>query len=257
MKLSIVTPVYNEPRVGQALDSILAQQHTAEMELHVIDGGSTDTTLAVLEGYRGDITRLVSEPDEGIYDAMNKGIALCTGDVVGILNADDRYSDPQVLADVLNAFQDDGVDACYGDQVFVNRNDRVVRYWKSGPYRAVRLYLGWMPPHPTFFVRRRVYEQFGVFDTRYQIAADYELMLRLLLKHGISVKYLDRVLVRMAKGGKSSPSTVNAARGSIEVVKAWRRNDLPFGYVASALKLARKPLQFLGHPTENQQRASR
>ena len=242
--------------MGQALDSVLAQQHTAETELHVIDGGSTDGTLGVLEDYREHIAGLVSEPDEGIYDAMNKGIGMSTGDVVGILNADDRYSDPHVLSDVLDVFEDEGVDACYGNQVFVDGNDRVVRYWRSGPYRASRLYLGWMPPHPTFFVRRRVYQRLGVFDTRYPIAADYEFMLRVLLKHRILVKYIDRVLVRMAVGGNSRPSPANIAAGSLEVFRAWRQNGLPLGYLAPILKLARKPAQYFSRPPESRRRGT-
>ena len=241
--------------MGQALDSILAQQDTAELELVVIDGGSTGGTMDVLEAYRDRLAVLVSEPDEGIYDAMNKGIGLCTGDVIGILNADDRYSDPQVLADVLDLFKDERVDACYGNQVFVDGNDRVVRYWKSGPYRAARLYLGWMPPHPTFFVRSRVYERLGVFDTRYPIAADYEFMLRVLLKHGISVKYIDRVLVRMAVGGNSRPSPANIVAGSVEVFCAWKQNGPPLGYLAPILKLARKPAQYFSRPPKSAREA--
>ena len=159
MKVSIVTPVYNDPRVERALDSILSQRFGGELELIVIDGGSTDETLKVLSKYQDRISILVSEPDEGIYDSMNKGIRLATGDVVGILNADDRYNDPFVLRDVSIAMNDPSIDACYGDLVYVDSKDRVVRYWKSGYYKPFKFYLGWMPPHPTFFVGRRLYEE--------------------------------------------------------------------------------------------------
>lgn len=245
MKLSIVTPVYNDPRISTALDSILCQQYEDDLELIVIDGGSGVTTLDVLERYRDLISILVSEPDKGIYDAMNKGIRLATGDVVGILNADDRYYDPVVLRDVVDAFRDPKTDACYGDLVYVNGQDRVVRYWKSGRYHPLKYYLGWMPPHPTFFVRKCLYEQHGSFDLQYTIAADYELMLRLILKHRISLKYLPRVLVRMSLGGKSNRSLGNIVMANQEVRQAWRNNNLSYGYLVPLLKPAQKMVQLV------------
>lgn len=253
MKISIVTPVYNDPRVSRALDSILSQEYDGELELIVIDGGSARPTLDVLERYRRDIAVLVSEPDRGVYDAMNKGIRLARGDVVGILNADDRYNDPFVLRDVAAALVDPGVDACFGDLVYVNSRDRVVRYWKSGPYRLVKFYFGWMPPHPTFFVRREVYRRYGAFDLDYPIAADYELLLRLLLKAKISVRYLPRVLVRMSLGGKSNRSVSNIIRANQEVWRAWRKNGLRFGYLVPVLKPGRKVIQFLRRPPHKSQ----
>jgi glycosyltransferase len=249
MKISIITPVYNDLRVGRALDSILSQQQDAELELVVIDGGSTDGTLDVLSRYDQYMSVLVSEPDGGIYDAMNKGIARATGDVIGILNADDQYPDSRVLRDVMAVFQEsETTDACYGDLLYVNDSGRPTRYWKSGAYRPSRFYLGWMPPHPTFFVRKRVYERYGAFDTRYTIAADYELMLRLILKCGISVSYLDRVLVRMTAGGKSNRSLGNIVRANLEALRSWRDNGLPFGYLVPILKPAQKITQYLHRP---------
>lgn len=248
MKISIITPVYNDPRVCRALDSILSQDYEGEPEIIVVDGGSTRSTLDVLERYRRHIAVLVSEPDRGVYDAMNKGIRLATGEVVGILNADDRYNDPLVLRDVATVLADNKVDACYGDLVYVDSKDRVVRYWKSGPYRPIRFYFGWMLPHPTFFVRRNVYEQYGYFDLNNPIAADYELMLRFLLKNKLSVRYIPRVLVRMSLGGKSNRSIGNIIRANIEVWRAWRKNNLRFGYLVPILKPARKWIQFVRRP---------
>ncbi len=248
MKLSIVTPVYNDPRVGRALDSILSQQHNEELELIVIDGGSTDDTLEVLDAYRKHVNVFVSEPDDGIYDGMNKGIARATGEVIGILNADDRYQDHLVLRDVTTVFQDPKIDACYGDLVYVDGKERIVRYWKSGPYRPAKFYLGWMPPHPTFFVRKQVYDRYGAFDTRFPIAADYELVLRLILKDKIAVNYLDRVLVQMSIGGNSNRSVGNIFRANLEVFRAWRCNNLSFGYVAAILKPSQKIFQYLRRP---------
>ena len=244
MKISVITPVFNDPRVARALDSILSQRHEHELELIVVDAGSADCTMEILEGYRDSLTTLISEPDEGIYDGMNKGIRHSTGDVVGILNADDRYADSHVLRDVLSAFDDESADACYGNLVYVNTHDQVVRYWNSGAPGAARWRWGWMPPHPTFFVRRSVYEEYGAFDLEFPIAADYELMLRLLFKERVRVKYLDRVLVRMAVGGASNGSISNIIKANREVARAWRRNNLSGGFLVPFLKPAGKVLQF-------------
>ncbi len=244
MRISVITPVFNDRRVGRALDSILAQRHGHELELIVVDAGSTDGTLEILEGYADRIATLISEPDDGIYDGMNKGIRHATGDVVGILNADDRYADIHALRDVLETFGDEDTDACYGNLVYVNDDDEVVRYWKSGAPSAAKWYRGWMPPHPTFFVRRRVYHDYGMFDLGFPIAADYELMLRLLLKQRVRVKYVDRVLVRMALGGASNGSISNIVKANAEVARAWRRNGLRGGLLVPFLKPASKALQF-------------
>ena len=245
MKISIVTPVFNDVRLARALDSIFAQRHRHELETIVIDAGSTDDTRQVLEAYRDRISVLVSEPDDGIYDGMNKGLRLATGDVVGILNADDQYSDPLVLRDVMEAFAHPGphVDACYGDIFYSNADGRVVRRWKSGGCARWKWYFGWMPPHPAFFVRKRVYEQYGMLDLRYPIAADYELMLRLLLKNGISVRYLNRTMVNMAPGGTSTASVKNIIKANLEVSRAWRNNRLRGGHLVPILKPARKIFQ--------------
>ncbi len=210
----------------------------------VIDGGSSEPTLRILDAYRDRITTLVSEPDSGIYDAMNKGIQRATGDVVGILNADDCYQGASVLSDVAEAFLSDNVEASYGDLVYVDRIDRVMRLWKSGKHARWKWYLGWMPPHPTFFVRRRVYQRYGLFDTNLRISADYELMLRFLLKYRIQVHYLTTVMVRMGYGGNSNKSVKNILNGNLEVLKAWHQNGLAFGYLAPILKPTQKIFQF-------------
>ena len=248
MKISIVTPVYNDPRVSMTFESILSQKYDGDVELIVVDGGSGKPTLDVLKRYRQHIAMMVSEPDRGVYDAMNKGVRLATGDVIGILNADDRYNDDQVLRDVAAVMKDPQVDACYGDLVYVNCKGRIVRYWRSGPCRPIKFYFGWMPPHPTFFVRKRVYEQYGNFDLSFPIAADYELMLRFILKHRIRVKYIPRVLVRMSLGGKSNRSLGNIVRANLEVWRAWKKNGLSFGYFVPVLKPARKLVQFICRP---------
>ena len=242
MTISVVTPVLNDVRVERAIKSILAQQYEPAPELIVVDGGSTDATLDVLAKYRDEIDVLVSEPDDGLYDAMNKGIRRARGDVVAILNADDHYVDPLVLRDVASCL--DGADACYGDIVYINRAGKVVRYWKAGRCANAKWYLGWMPPHPSFFVRRSVYERHGVFDVRYPVAADYELMLRFIHKAGIRVRYLDRVVVKMAIGGNSS----RIIRGNVDVGQAWARNGLRGGLLVPFLKPASKVWQLVARP---------
>ena len=244
MRVSIVTPVYNDKRVGRALDSVLAQELGSELEVVVIDAGSDRETLDEIDRRRDRIDVLVSEADSGIFDGMNKGIERATGDIVGILNADDRYSDRGVLSDVVQALSRDEAEVCYGNIVYEDSDGRQVRYWRSGPSRRLKWRLGWMPPHPGFFVRKEVYERHGTFDIRLGIAADYELMLRLLYQHGLRAVHLDRVLVRMALGGNSNRSVANIVRAAIEVRESWRMNGLGGGEVAALLKPVGKIDQF-------------
>ena len=245
-------PVFNDVRVGRALDSILSQKHEHEMEIIVIDAGSTDGTLAVLEAYRDRIAILVSEPDEGIFDGINKGIARTSGasnDVVHYLGADDRYSDPLVIRDVMDAFlSDEDIDACYGDQIYVSEDGRTVRYWKSGEYRKARVRFGWLPPHMAFFVRKSVYERYGAFDLRYPIAADQDFMLRLLFKHQIKAKYLGRVLVNMGAGGNSTKNIGRILKANLETARICWTNGLPGLFLFPVLKPVRKIFQLLSRP---------
>ena len=245
-----MTPVYNDVRVARALDAVLSQEFEGALETIVIDGGSKQDTLTILERYRSRLSLVISERDAGIYDAMNKGILRSTGDIVGILNADDRYNDKRVLHDVIEAFKDPQTQAVYGDLVYVDAQDRITRYWKSGRYRPWKFYIGWMPPHPTFFVRRSLYENYGCFDLRLPIAADYELVLRFLLRHRALTAYIPRVLVRMSTGGNSNRSIGNIARANREVLQSWRMNGLAFGYLAPLLKPASKVFQHVQRPSE-------
>jgi glycosyltransferase involved in cell wall biosynthesis len=250
MKISIVTATWQcAEMIGDCLASVAAQSHT-EREHIVIDGGSTDGTLALLQAHREQLAVLVSEPDEGIYDALNKGLVGASGDVVGLLHADDLYAHSKVLARVANAFDDPAVEAVYGDLVYVARQDtsRVLRYWRAGDYEPARLRRGWMPPHPTLYLRRSLYERFGMFDTRYQIAADYDLMLRMLTHldgNGEGrVRYLPEVLVRMRVGGVSNRSLRQLLRKSWEDYQALRANQVG-GVAALAWKNLSKLPQFV------------
>lgn len=247
---SIVTVVRNNPQVAEAVASVLGQDHAGRLEAIVIDGASTDGTLAALAPLRDRLAHLVSEPDPGIYEAMNKGLRLATGDLVGLLNADDLYQDDQVLSRVARAFEDPAVDLCYGDLVYVRAEDpsKILRYWRSGPPRPEAFQWGWMPPHPTLFVRRSVYDRLGLFDTRYRIAADCEFMLRVLLKHRLQAAYIPEVLVRMRAGGASNGSLKGILRANAEYRRAFRDLDLPCTPLLTPLKLARHAAQLLRRP---------
>lgn len=236
IKVSVVTAVFNgEKTISQAIESVLSQNYPA-VESVVIDGASRDATLSILEPYRPRLGKLISEPDEGIYDALNKGIRHATGDVVGFLHADDLFEDDGVLGKVAAAFEDPEVDAVYGDLVYVRHDnvERVVRYWKSGSYDQDTLARGWMPPHPTFYVRRSVYERLGGFDTRFKIAADYDTVLRFLAVGKIRATYIPEVLVRMRTGGISNRSLGTILRKSREDYAVVRRNKS--GGIATILK---------------------
>ncbi len=236
MKISVITAVFNKrDTIAGALDSVLAQSHP-DVELIVIDGGSTDGTLDVLQGYADRIAVLVSEPDQGIYDALNKGIKFATGEVVGFLHSDDVFADDDSLARVASGFIGEEIDAVYGDLVYVGRDNpqRVVRYWKAGMFTMGRLREGWMPPHPAFYAKRQAYERLGGFDTRYRIAADYDCMLR-FLSSGIMTVYVPHVLVKMRLGGESNRSLGNMLQKSREDYRALKANR-----VGGLATLARK-----------------
>ena len=252
MKISIVTVVYNNPQVGEALDSTLSQHLDPgdQLELVVIDGGSSDETLDVLERYRSRIGVLVSEKDGGIYDGMNKGIERATGDVIGTLNSDDLYQDDRVLATVLEAFRDGDAQVVYGDLVYVKADEpsKIVRYWKSRPYEDGLFERGWMPPHPTFFVRRQVYEEHGRFDLEFRLASDFELTMRFLTKTRVPFQYVPKVLVRMRMGGATNNSVRNVLNGNLESYRACKKNGLDVSLFFIVRKILSRIPQFFMKP---------
>jgi glycosyltransferase involved in cell wall biosynthesis len=228
VQITIVTAVFNRVHtVRGAIDSVQSQTHENVQHV-VVDGASGDGTLALLKACISSEAVLVSEPDKGIYDALNKGLALATGDVVGVMHSDDFFADERVLGDVANAFADPNVDAVYGDLEYVAAANpsHVVRHWRAGPYLPDRLAWGWMPPHPTLFVRRELIERWGGYDTRYRIAADYDWMLRYLGHAKIRPQYVPRVLVKMRTGGASNQSLQKIALKSWEDWLIMRRNRI-------------------------------
>ncbi|MFZ4855523.1 MAG: glycosyltransferase family 2 protein [Desulfuromonadaceae bacterium] len=228
MKVSIITVCYNsEAFIQDAIASVAAQRYQ-NFEHIIVDGGSTDDTLGIINRHRSCFSNIVSEPDDGMYDAMNKGIALATGEIVGILNADDFYAHANVINDIAAIFKDSFIDACYGDLEYVDslHTNKVLRYWRSGDYLTERFYHGWMPPHPTFFVRRSLYGKYGSFKLELGSSADYELMLRFLLKHRARAAYIPDVLVKMRTGGASNASLRNRLKANSMDRLAWRINGL-------------------------------
>lgn len=210
----------------------------------IIDGCSTDATVSIATANVRHQLKVFSDPDQGLYDAMNKGVRQTTGDIIGILNADDFYASPDVLQMVADTFRDESVDACYGDLCYVDYYDtgKIVRYWRAGDFHYRKFYWGWMPPHPTFFVRRSVYERYGLFNLDLGSAADYELMLRFIVKYRIRAAYIPEVLVKMRTGGVSNASLRNRLLANRMDRKAWAVNDLkPYPWT-----LWLKPLRKIG-----------
>lgn len=254
--ISIITATYNaDATITDCLKSIKFQ--TVPVEHIIIDGASTDNTLELVREISPH-ARILSEPDNGIYDAMNKGIGLATGEIVGILNADDFYTSPDVLAHVAAVFSDPSVAACYGDLQYVQgcavekstESFKIIRHWQSDPFCRSKFLWGWMPPHPTFFVRKEIYEQYGLFRLDLGSAADYELMLRFLFKHRIRAVYIPQVLVKMRVGGVSNASLANRIKANRMDRLAWEVNGLkpyPWTLLMKPLRKLRQFLWFKGN----------
>ena len=243
MKISIITVTKNDrDNIENCIESVLSQGYK-NLEYILIDGASTDGTVNIIKQYNGRISKWISEKDNGIYDAMNKGINMATGDVIGFLNSDDLYAGPNILEFVAEEFQNNDIDSCYGDLVYVAKDDtnQVIRNWKSCEFSYELFNNGWHPPHPTFFVKKNIYEKCGTFDTKYKIGADYALMLKFLVKHKIRVKYIPEVLVKMRVGGSSNENIFNILRANLECYRAWKENDLDI----SPLFIFKKPFSKL------------
>jgi glycosyltransferase involved in cell wall biosynthesis len=247
MRVTIITACYNSSAtIADTIKSVLAQSHP-NIEYIIVDGQSSDNTLEIVKSFGNKISKTISEKDRGIYDALNKGIALATGEVIGILHADDFYADADVIKNVVAQFYATAADALYADLQYVNRTDinKVKRYWKSGAYKHGMFLNGWMPPHPTFFLRTKCYQKFGNYSMLFTTAADYELMLRMLHKHKITITYLPQVIVKMRTGGVSNVSIKNRIRANAEDKMAWQLNNLKPRFYTFLVKPLRKIFQFI------------
>jgi glycosyltransferase involved in cell wall biosynthesis len=275
MKVSLITVSYNSARtIADTLKSVQSQTYK-DIEYIVVDGNSSDGTIEIVKQFlddsqdtmqgrtegalqdlsedlsknliniasQGVVTKFLCERDKGIYDAMNKGLAMATGEVIGVLNSDDFYCSNDVIEEVVRAFQQNNADCLYGDLNYVDPLDtsKIVRKWRSGSFRKENFFKGWMPPHPTFFVRKTCYEKFGKFDTQFKSAADYELMLRFLFKESCSAMHLPKVMIHMRAGGVSNVSLKNRIRANREDRLAWKINGLKPKWFT----LLRKPLSKL------------
>jgi glycosyltransferase involved in cell wall biosynthesis len=251
MKITVITVCFNSAAyIADALRSVDAQTWP-DVEHLIIDGGSSDNTLDIVAEHPRPWRLVTSEPDRGIYDAMNKGIRLATGEVVGLINSDDFYESPEVLAKVAAVFADPSIDACYGDLCYVRRDDttKIVRYWRSSPFEPGLFGRGWAPPHPTLFVRRSVFSRHGVFDLAYPIAADMELMARFFEVHGVRSRYLPEVLVHMRMGGASNRSLRSIIQQNREILRALRTHELSRSAVGFVFaKLLSRSRQLLSRP---------
>lgn len=254
MKITVITVCYNSAgTLADTLASVREQSYPG-IEHIVVDGASSDESMEIIRANGQHVAKVVSEPDHGIYDAMNKGIQLATGDVVGFLNSDDVFAHNDVVTRIAQTMLKPSVDACYGDLVYVAENDmsKVVRYWKSRKYRHGMFERGWVPAHPTFYARRELYQKFGGFDLDMRLAADFDILLRFFEAHRISSAYIPEVLVRMRLGGATNGSFGNVFRQNREIARAFRKNGLNVGLKPFVFKLMSRLTQFVRKPSSNE-----
>jgi glycosyltransferase involved in cell wall biosynthesis len=248
MKISIITVVYNnEKTIKDALQSVLSQSYE-NIEYVIIDGKSNDNTFNLINEYKDKLGYFISEKDNGLYDAMNKGIQAATGEIIGILNSDDLYQDSEVISTVMQQFcNDPELDILYGDLVYVKSDDtnKVVRNWKSKAYYKRFFENANVPPHPSLFVRSNVYKEAGLFDLQFKLAADYELMLRMFKKYNFKSKYINRLIIKMRLGGATNQSYTNIINQNKEILKAWKANDLQAPFYLMPLRIIKRLSQFI------------
>ncbi|MEY0246385.1 glycosyltransferase family 2 protein [Morganella morganii] len=246
MKISIITATYNsEKTIIDTIKSLESQTYD-NIEYIIIDGKSKDNTLDLIRNNSKRVSKIISEPDSGIYDALNKGIMHSTGDIVGFLHSDDIFSYPDAISDLVNKLSSDNSDAIYADLDYISKedDDKIIRHWRSGAYKKENIMRGWMPPHPTFFMKRNLYIEYGLFDLQFKISADYDSLLRYIWKNNISLSYLSKVTTKMCVGGESNRSIKNIIKKTKEDIMALKKNDLPW-MKAIILKNLSKIPQFI------------
>lgn len=248
MKISLITVTYNADKFLKECIASVAAQKAALIEYIVIDGASSDNTINIINENRSLVSHFVSEKDAGMYDALNKGIGMASGEIIGVLNADDVLASPTILADIADAFSTGNADVLYGDLWYVDQHDseKVVRRWKSQPYKQGLFQWGWMPAHPTFYARKELFEKYGNYRLDMGSAADYELMIRFLHKYRLKSAYLPKVMVKMRTGGLSNSSMSNRIKANQADMKAMEINGIRYPKITALLKPLRKIPQFLG-----------
>lgn len=228
MKVSIITATYNsEETILATLNSLEAQSYR-DIEYIIVDGASKDNTIELIANNCSRVSSIINEPDKGIYDALNKGIKAATGEIVGFLHSDDLFAYSDAVKDIVSTFVDSDCDASYADLEYVSKEDtdNIIRLWKSGQYSRNKLKNGWMPPHPTFYMKRRLYEEFGQFDLNFKIAADYDSLLRYLWSNKVKMSYLPKVVMKMRIGGASNRSLKNIIQKTKEDICALKNNSI-------------------------------
>lgn len=246
MKITLITVTLNsEKYLEECIRSVQAQTHN-DIEHIIIDGMSTDGTLAIIEKYKDHISRWVSEKDYSMYDAINKGMAMATGDVIGTLNSDDVLASPDVISSIVTAFETEKANVVYGDLVYVDQlnTDKIIRKWKGGKFNYKRFRYGWMPAHPTFYFKRNLLEICGYYETHFFTASDYEFMTRYLYFHKVGAAYIPKLIVRMRMGGISNSTFLHRLRANRRDYLAMKKNKVPFPFVVSFLKPMIKIHQF-------------
>ena len=247
MKISIITATFNSSRCVTGCISSINTQTYPEIEHIIVDGASTDNTLEIIKNTPNRIIKIISEQDLGIYDAMNKGIKLATGDIIGILNSDDFLASDDILELIAKTFEKEKCDALFGNLDFVASNDpiKIVRRWKSSPFEQGSFAKGWHSPHPTFYVKREIYEKYGLFDISLNVSADFEIMLRFLERYKIKAHYLDRIIVKMRYGGESTGSIRKIIRGNRNIIKAFKKNGIKVSPFYPFIRLVPKLKEFI------------
>jgi glycosyltransferase involved in cell wall biosynthesis len=246
LKVSIVTVCFNsENYIKDAIESVLNQTYK-DIEYIIIDGGSIDKTIDIVKSYGNKISKFISEPDKGIYDAMNKGLKLASGAYIGILNSDDFYINNNIIEEIVKQIETNKTDSLYADLIYIKADDtnKHIRYWKSGEFISGSFRKGWHPPHPTFFVKTDLYQKFGYFNMDYALAADFELMLRFLEKEKITTQYYKQAIIKMRLGGATNKRISNIYKQNIECYKAFKKNGLSVSLLYPFLRLLPKITQF-------------
>jgi len=246
MKITIITVTYNcEKYLDQCIQSVLNQSYK-NIEYIIVDGKSKDNTIDIIKKYENQITKWISEPDKGMFDALNKGMKMATGDVIGVLHSDDVFASEDVLETIANAFEKNDVDTLYGDLNYVYEEDifKIYRKWEGKPFDRNLFKSGWMPAHPAFYFKRSLLEKYGDYEIEFYSASDYEFMARYLFKHNLSTVYLPKLIIRMRRGGLSNNSFLKRIEANRNDYKAMKANGIPFPLFVSILKPLSKLHQY-------------